>query len=93
MNSLAQLNVSIAEVEEANRTGGSRNMQSDPPEQDELLPDIEREEGEIFALEQILSEKRQLVRETKGLIRISVPPHGHDLNDKLSLLFFSLEHS
>lgn len=88
MNSLAQLNMSIADVEEANRTGGSRNMQSDPPEQDELLPDIEREEGEIFALEQILSEKRQLVRETKGLIRISAPPHEHDLNDKVPLLFF-----
>ncbi|KAF9288880.1 hypothetical protein BGZ74_000843 [Mortierella antarctica] len=61
MNSLAQLNASIAEVEEANRTGDLRRAQNDAQEQDELLPDIEREEGEIFALEQILSEKRQLL--------------------------------
>ncbi|KAG0089231.1 hypothetical protein BGZ93_009975 [Podila epicladia] len=61
MNSLAQLNASIAEIEEANRTGDVRSAQNDAQEQDELLPDIEREEGEIFALEQILSEKRQLL--------------------------------
>ncbi|KAG0333340.1 hypothetical protein BG000_009243 [Podila horticola] len=61
MNSLAQLNASIAEVEEANRTGDLRSAQNDAQEQEELLPDIEREEGEIFALEQILSEKRQLL--------------------------------
>ncbi|KAF9328127.1 hypothetical protein BG006_008634 [Podila minutissima] len=61
MNSLAKLNASIAEVEEANRTGDLRRAQNDAQEQDELLPDIEREEGEIFALEQILSEKRQLL--------------------------------
>ncbi|KAF9002866.1 hypothetical protein BGZ52_009512, partial [Haplosporangium bisporale] len=63
MNSLAQLNASIAEAEEANRTGDSRNVQNDLQGQDELLPDIEREEGEIFALEQILSEKRHLLNQ------------------------------
>lgn len=63
MNSLEQLNASIAEAEEANRTGDSRNVQNDLQGQDELLPDIEREEGEIFALEQILSEKRHLLNQ------------------------------
>lgn len=74
MNSLAQLNASIAEVEEANRTGDLRSAQNDAQEQEELLPDIEREEGEIFALEQILSEKRQLVGITKGSSGIRLRP-------------------
>ncbi|KAF9401851.1 hypothetical protein BGX21_000361 [Mortierella sp. AD011] len=59
LSSIATLSARLAELEESN----SANETTQEPvsqEGDEIMADIVREEGEIFALEQILSEKRQL---------------------------------
>ncbi|KAG0338099.1 hypothetical protein BG004_007357 [Podila humilis] len=61
---IAELSTSIAELEEArtkSESSYSNTTNETSDQRDELLPDIEREEGEIFALEQMMSEKRQLL--------------------------------
>ncbi|KAG0378670.1 hypothetical protein BGX24_003155 [Mortierella sp. AD032] len=69
LSSISQLSATLAELQEAN---ASEDIQEPPRQEgDEILTDIMREEGEIFALEQLLSEKRQLLgsmqRELDGL--------------------------
>ncbi|KAF9174269.1 hypothetical protein BGX20_000253 [Mortierella sp. AD010] len=62
LSSIATLSARLAELEESN----SANETTQEPvsqEGDEIMADIVREEGEIFALEQILSEKRQLLNQ------------------------------
>ncbi|KAG0004735.1 hypothetical protein BGZ79_008280 [Entomortierella chlamydospora] len=62
LSSIATLSARLAELEESN----SANETTQEPvsqEGNEIMADIVREEGEIFALEQILSEKRQLLNQ------------------------------
>ncbi|KAK3814410.1 MAG: hypothetical protein J3Q66DRAFT_346420 [Benniella sp.] len=61
LGSIANLNAQLAELRESNST----NDVHDTPEQDgdDIMTDIVREEGEIFALEQMLGEKRQLLNQ------------------------------
>lgn len=70
--SISQLSATLAELQEAN---SSEDIQEAPRQEGgEIMTDIMREEGEIFALEQLLSEKRQLLssmqRELDGLTDI-----------------------
>ncbi|KAG0203835.1 hypothetical protein BGX28_004040 [Mortierella sp. GBA30] len=61
LSSIAQHTTKLAELEESNSTGDIQEPVRQ--EGDEVMTDIVREEGEIFALEQILSEKRQLLND------------------------------
>ncbi|KAF9134378.1 hypothetical protein BGW39_007256 [Mortierella sp. 14UC] len=59
LSSISQLSATLAELQEAN---SSEEIQEAPRQEGgEIMTDIMREEGEIFALEQLLSEKRQLL--------------------------------
>ncbi|KAF9576968.1 hypothetical protein EC968_000093 [Mortierella alpina] len=59
--SISKLTTKLAELEESNSTEDAQEPARQ--EGDEVMVDIVREEGEIFALEQILSEKRQLLND------------------------------
>ncbi|KAF9127648.1 hypothetical protein BGW39_005714, partial [Mortierella sp. 14UC] len=59
LSSVSQLSVTLAELQEAN---SSEEIQEAPRQEgSEIMTNIMCEEGEIFALEQLLSEKRQLI--------------------------------
>ncbi|KAI8348723.1 hypothetical protein B0O80DRAFT_429427 [Mortierella sp. GBAus27b] len=62
LNSIANLNIQLAELKEFN---SMHDAVHDAPEQDgdDIMTDVVREEGEIFALEQMLGEKRQLLNQ------------------------------
>ncbi|KAG0303453.1 hypothetical protein BGZ98_006644 [Dissophora globulifera] len=60
LSSISKLSTQIAELAESNSASDSQEPTA-VTEGNELMTDIEREEGEIFALEQLLSEKRQLL--------------------------------
>ncbi|KAF9943207.1 hypothetical protein BGZ67_004986 [Mortierella alpina] len=59
LSSISELTANLAALEESNSTDEAQEPARQ--EGDEVMVDIVREEGEIFALEQILSEKRQLL--------------------------------
>ncbi|KAF9208193.1 hypothetical protein BGZ49_009510 [Haplosporangium sp. Z 27] len=61
LNSISQHTAELAALEESN----SASVTQEPvlQEGDEIMVDIVREEGEIFALEQLLSEKRHLLNQ------------------------------
>ncbi|KAF8924681.1 hypothetical protein EDD21DRAFT_392329 [Dissophora ornata] len=72
LSSIAKLTTQLAELEESN--SASETQEPVREVHDEVMTDIIREEGEIFALEQLLSEKRQLVnrmqQELDGLMNL-----------------------
>ncbi|KAF9109488.1 hypothetical protein BGX27_007566 [Mortierella sp. AM989] len=59
VSSIANLSATLAALEESNLAGETQEPVRQ--EGDEIMVDIVREEGEIFALEQLLSEKRNLL--------------------------------
>ncbi|KAF9582335.1 hypothetical protein BGW38_000329 [Lunasporangiospora selenospora] len=59
--SIRQLSTELTELEGANATSDSQDTPQE--ENDEISKDILREEGEIFALEQLLGERRELVNQ------------------------------
>ncbi|KAF9982316.1 hypothetical protein BGZ65_003000 [Modicella reniformis] len=69
LNSIANLNTQLTELKESNSVNEIRDAKT---QDGDLMPDILREEREIFALEQMLGEKRQLLHqmqiELDGLI-------------------------
>ncbi|KAF9094009.1 hypothetical protein BGX23_002634 [Mortierella sp. AD031] len=75
LSSIGQLSTTLVELQEANASNEVQETTTTPHQEgDEIITDIMREEGEIFALEQLLSEKRQLLnsmqRELDGLANI-----------------------
>ncbi|KAF9923248.1 hypothetical protein FBU30_006675 [Linnemannia zychae] len=89
LESINQLSATLSELQEANE---SEDIQESPRQEgDEIMTDIMREEGEIFALEQMLSEKRQLLssmqKELDGMADIPAEEfmdHDHDDQTEVS---------
>ncbi|GJJ77177.1 hypothetical protein EMPS_09536 [Entomortierella parvispora] len=62
LQSISDLQAKLSELESASGATGDSQENNSNQEGDEIGADITREEGEIFALEQILNEKRQTLR-------------------------------
>ncbi|ORZ22828.1 hypothetical protein BCR41DRAFT_385103 [Lobosporangium transversale] len=63
LSSIARLSSRLAELQGSNSANDTQQSGPGWQEGDEIMADVEREEGEIFALEQMLSEKRQLLNQ------------------------------
>ncbi|KAF9360730.1 hypothetical protein BGX26_008013 [Mortierella sp. AD094] len=81
LSSIAQLSARLAALEESNSANGT-TQEPVSQEGDEIIVDIVREEGEIFALEQLLSEKRQLLNQMQKELDDLVDFPNSDLMDQ-----------